>query len=133
MKLYFEEHNDTAVIFASLITDGEDIEEEKFLSLMNAYIIEFDKVSRNYLAKPDRFKHILDLQLTNRKEFQSVEKIKIAKWTYLAACGLFDCDQPKTKYENLETSIKFVSEMFKKLKKVNQDTFQTCKLRVGKL
>lgn len=44
--LYYEEHNDTAVMFASIITDDlqDSLDEKKFLSLMNEYIIAFDTV-----------------------------------------------------------------------------------------
>lgn len=47
-ELYFEEHNNVAVMFASIITDNElpDIlDERELLRLMNAYITEFDIVS----------------------------------------------------------------------------------------
>nr|CAI5842103.1 unnamed protein product [Callosobruchus analis] len=69
--LYYEEHEDVAVMFASLVLDEEllSLPDKKFLAVMNEYISSFDI-------------------LTNRKEFSSIEKIKLAKWTYMAACGL---------------------------------------------
>lgn len=44
--LYYEEHHDTAIMFASIITnDLQDmVDETKFLSIMNEYIIAFDTV-----------------------------------------------------------------------------------------
>lgn len=44
--LYFEERHDTAIMFASIITeDLQDIlDERRFLELMNEYIMAFDTV-----------------------------------------------------------------------------------------
>lgn len=49
--LYFEEHHDTTIMFASIITDDlqDTLEEKKFLKVMNEYIIAFDMVSRYWL------------------------------------------------------------------------------------
>ncbi|XP_056634716.1 adenylate cyclase type 2-like isoform X1 [Diorhabda sublineata] len=118
--LYFEEHSNVAVMFASIITDNElqDILDEKeFLSLMNSYITSFDI-------------------LTNRKEFQSVEKIKVAKWTYMVACGLFANNQEDEfdrhqSYSSIGTLLSFASEMFKKLDQVNRTFQQRSRLRIG--
>lgn len=50
--LYYEEHHDTAIMFASILTnDLQDLFDEKnFLWLMNEYIIAFDTV-RYYIHK----------------------------------------------------------------------------------
>lgn len=60
--LYYEEHHDTAIMFASIITnDLQDIlDEKRFLSLMNGYIIAFDTV-RNIFKRPFISIHLMFL------------------------------------------------------------------------
>ncbi|KAJ8973006.1 hypothetical protein NQ317_000395 [Molorchus minor] len=118
--LYYEDHNDVAIMFASIIVedDLQDIlGDAKFLMLMNEYITSFDT-------------------LINRKEFRTIEKIKIAKWTYMAACGLFpggkvnEIERHVTS-ATLETLLCFASNMFKQLKLYNRMNLQNCQLRIG--
>ncbi|KAG5868002.1 hypothetical protein JTB14_004485 [Gonioctena quinquepunctata] len=119
-ELYFEKHNDVAIMFASLITDGDlqdDLGDYQFLLLMNKYITSFDTVS-------------------NRQEFRTIEKIKIAKWTYMVACGLFPGGKTNgivrhNTSSNLETLLSFASELFKKNHQVNRNQQQQSKLRIG--
>lgn len=135
--LYYEEHHDTTIMFASIITnDLQDVlEEKKFLAVMNDYIVAFDTV-----RTISTFSYIINTQfsqLINREEFKTVEKIKVAKWTYLAVCGLFPGDQSEEferciSKSSLETVLQFVSEMFKKLDSDNKARFLDCQLRVGK-
>uniref|UniRef100_V5G4W0 adenylate cyclase n=1 Tax=Anoplophora glabripennis TaxID=217634 RepID=V5G4W0_ANOGL len=118
-ELYYENHNDVAIMFASIIVD-DDLQEilgdEHFLILMNEYITSFDT-------------------LINRKEFRTIEKIKVAKWTYMAACGLFpggkefEIERHVTS-ATLETLLSYASNMFKHLKICNQNMYN-CQLRIG--
>ncbi|CAH1170186.1 unnamed protein product [Phaedon cochleariae] len=118
--LYYEEHNDAVVMFASIIMDDDLLDvlkDYKFLSLMNIYIHSYDTI-------------------TNRPEFRSIEKIKIAKWTYMVACGLNpggrvnDLEKHYTT-SNLSTLLGFATEMFKTTKDLNRKLFQDLKLRIG--
>ncbi|KAJ8943941.1 hypothetical protein NQ314_009605 [Rhamnusium bicolor] len=113
--LYYEDHNDVAIIFASIIVE-EDLQDilgdTKFLILMNEYITSFDT-------------------LINRKEFRTIEKIKVAKWTYMAACGLFPGGkgyqvERHVTSATLETLLSFASNMYKQLYKFNRYYMQNC-------
>ncbi|CAG9828879.1 unnamed protein product [Diabrotica balteata] len=119
-ELYFEEHDNVAVMFASIITEDElqqILDEKEFLTLMNAYILKFDV-------------------LTNREQYHNIEKIKIAKWTYMVACGLFtdrqtqDGERHQTS-SSMYTLLCFASDMFKKLNDVNRQYLQNSRLRIG--
>ncbi|XP_074042743.1 adenylate cyclase type 2 isoform X2 [Leptinotarsa decemlineata] len=118
--LYFEKHDNVAVMFASLITDDDlqdYLDDREFILLMNKYITSFDTIS-------------------NRREFLAIEKIKIAKWTYMVACGLFpggkrhELERHHTS-SSLETLLGFATEMFRKVQQVNRNQQQQCKLRIG--
>ncbi|KAJ8924602.1 hypothetical protein NQ315_000752 [Exocentrus adspersus] len=119
-ELYYESHNDVAIMFASIVVedDLQDIlGDDKFLVLMNEYITSFDT-------------------LINRREFRTIEKIKVAKWTYMAACGLFPGGKEfqierHVTSATLETLLSFASNMFKQLKTYNQINMQNCQLRIG--
>ncbi|XP_028132156.1 adenylyl cyclase X E isoform X2 [Diabrotica virgifera virgifera] len=118
-ELYFEEHDNVAVMFASIITEDElqqILDEKEFLTLMNAYILKFDV-------------------LTNREQYHNIEKIKIAKWTYMVACGLFDRHTPDAERHqtssSMHTLLCFASDMFKKLNDVNRQYMQNSRLRIG--
>ncbi|CAH1132480.1 unnamed protein product [Ceutorhynchus assimilis] len=117
--LYFETHNHAAVMFASIIFDEAYTEEEMpFLRLMNEYITAIDT-------------------LVNKNS--KVEKIKIAKWTYMAACGLTlpgdnentaHCMETHHTSSTLEVLLNFASNMFKAFKEANGCTYDI-KLRIG--
>ncbi|XP_066250810.1 adenylate cyclase type 2-like [Euwallacea similis] len=114
--LYFETHHNAAVMFASMIFDEVYTENEmSFLTVMNQYITIIDT-------------------LINRKEFSKVEKIKIAKWTYMAACGLTipGENEQETHHTNstLEVLLNFASTMFKQFHEHN-NLFVQFNLRIG--
>ncbi|KAL1517439.1 hypothetical protein ABEB36_001204 [Hypothenemus hampei] len=116
--LYYEEHKHAAVMFASMICEEVFKEDEMaFLKLMNQYITIIDT-------------------LINRKEFGKIEKIKIAKWTYMAACGLTMPGENDTSIDThhtsstLEVLLNFASTMFKQFKKQNNLIAQV-HLRIG--
>ncbi|XP_019763567.2 adenylate cyclase type 2 isoform X2 [Dendroctonus ponderosae] len=121
MDLYFETHNHSAVMFASMIFDEDLMEHEmSFLQLMNVYITIIDT-------------------LVNRKEFSKVEKIKIAKWTYMAACGLTVPGENENIGHSVETHhtsntlevlLNFASTMFQEFNKQNT-SFTQIHLRIG--
>ncbi|CAH0547706.1 unnamed protein product [Brassicogethes aeneus] len=115
--LYAEFNQKVAVMFATILYEKVDgNSESNFLNLMNHYISEFDK-------------------LTLRPEFnKNIEKIKIAKWTYMVACGLVD-DSIETHssqhVEPITTLIRFACAMMKKLRESNEQQSQDFKLRIG--
>lgn len=68
-----------------------------------------------------------------------MEKIKIAKWTYMAACGLTIPGENENVGHSLETHhtsstlevlLNFASNMFKKFKEANGCTYDI-QLRIG--
>ncbi|XP_066157094.1 adenylate cyclase type 2 isoform X2 [Euwallacea fornicatus] len=114
--LYSEAHNNAAVMFASMIFDEVYTENEmSFLTVMNQYITIIDT-------------------LINRKEFSKVEKIKIAKWTYMAACGLTVPGENEQEAHHasstLEVLLNFASTMFKQFHEHN-NSFVQFNLRIG--
>nr|CAH7741262.1 unnamed protein product [Callosobruchus chinensis] len=117
-ELYYEEHENVAVMFASLVLDQEllSLPDKKFLAVMNEYISSFDI-------------------LTNRQEFSSIEKIKLAKWTYMAASGLKgkkgkELIERHATCSSLETLLNFAAAMFKALENVNKMSCQSSQLRI---
>ncbi|XP_049306723.1 adenylyl cyclase X E [Bactrocera dorsalis] len=66
-KLYYEEYSNVAVIFATIL--NFDIEVVG-MRVLNEIICDFDEV------------------LSSFKGVHKIEKIKVAGWTYMAACGL---------------------------------------------
>ncbi|XP_030751470.1 adenylyl cyclase X E-like isoform X2 [Sitophilus oryzae] len=120
-ELYYESHNNAAVMFASMIFDECYMENENsFLTMMNGYVTDIDT-------------------LINRKEFSKVEKIKIAKWTYMAACGLtIPTDKDTVAYEvethhtstPLDTLLNFASMMFK-IFRAHNNSMTEVHLRIG--
>jgi adenylate cyclase len=86
------------------------------------------------------------LQLLFDSEFQRVEKIKVAGYTYMAACGLEPGRRDSTasfsssassgcSYHNTDHTVvlaKFATRMMAVLKALNKDAFQNFSLRVGK-
>lgn len=81
------------------------------------------------------------LQLLNRTEGQKIEKIKVAKWTYMAACGLDpgrrntleDLNSDAENDDVVLSLLSFAVDMIKALELINQENFQKIKLRIGKL
>ncbi|XP_050295207.1 adenylyl cyclase X E-like isoform X2 [Anthonomus grandis grandis] len=119
--LYYETHSHAAVMFASMIYHEDCMEHEmSFLQLMNEYITIIDT-------------------LINRKEFSKVEKIKIAKWTYMAACGLTVPGENENvgrlvethhTSSTLEILLNFATTMFKEFREHNT-SFTQIHLRIG--
>lgn len=86
------------------------------------------------------------LQLLFDSEFQRVEKIKVAGYTYMAACGLEPGRRDSSasfsssgssgcSFHNTDHTIvlaKFATRMMAVLKALNKDAFQNFSLRVGK-
>ncbi|KAF4521360.1 hypothetical protein B566_EDAN006949 [Ephemera danica] len=142
-ELFHEEYESVAVVFASLVGyslhDDEGAEEDGLhddgmggLTLLNEIITDFDKL----LFEP---------------QFARVEKIKVAGFTYMAACGLQPgrrdsnasyassmsrgepLEEPPSA-DNALVLIKFAARMMAVLKAFNKDALQTfspLKLRVG--
>lgn len=74
-EFYNEEYENVAILFASITnfetTSDASIESEKgCLNVLNEIICDFDEV------------------LLSHRGPQKIEKIKVAGWTYMAACGL---------------------------------------------
>lgn len=72
-EFYNEEYENVAVLFATITnfdctTDGQN--EKGILNVLNEIICDFDEV------------------LLSTSGPQKIEKIKVAGWTYMAACGL---------------------------------------------
>ena len=67
-----------------------------------------------------------------------VEKIKVAGWTYMAACGLDPGRRDSTNSTNYSDHVvlvltRFAAKMMGVLQQINRETFQTFKLRIGQL
>lgn len=119
-ELYAKMHNMCGVMFASIpnFKDfySEDIENGKAcIRILNEIICDFDS-------------------LMDEPKFASVEKIKTAGATYMAASGL----NPKNQAENGGTEedsvcdlVEFAMTLRQKLQEVNKDAFNTFQLRVG--
>jgi adenylate cyclase len=74
-EFYNEEYEDVAIMFATItnldINYDDSVENEKnMLNVLNEIICDFDE------------------QLLINDESLKIEKIKVAGWTYMAACGL---------------------------------------------
>ncbi|XP_069698039.1 adenylate cyclase type 2-like isoform X1 [Periplaneta americana] len=126
-ELYHEEYDTVAVIFASLteyaLWDDNGLDGANELSsikLLNQIICDFDKL----LFDPSSLR---------------VEKIKVAGWTYMAACGLdpgrrdsMSSISKATYSEHVALVLtRFAVKMMGVLQNINKETFQTFKLRVG--
>jgi len=76
-----------------------------------------------------------------RPSYMRVEKIKVAGWTYMAACGVDPGRRDsvnsinKNSYSDHVVLVltRFAAKMMGVLQKINRETFQTFKLRVGQL
>jgi adenylate cyclase len=81
------------------------------------------------------------LQLLFDTRFHRVEKIKVAGWTYMAACGLDPGRRDSVNSINRSSFsdhvvlvlTRFAAKMMGVLQEINRETFQTFKLRVGQL
>ncbi|KAL0280183.1 UNVERIFIED_CONTAM: hypothetical protein PYX00_001555 [Menopon gallinae] len=125
-ELYHENYDCVSVMFASLtnysLYDETDVDAEATechsLHILNLIICNFD-----------------DALLT--KEFKRIEKIKVAGWTYMAACGLTpgwrDSNDVKVKSDTHVILIiaRFAAEMMNILQRINQEYSTNFGLRVG--
>jgi adenylate cyclase len=85
--------------------------------------------------------YLLLFQLLFDESCMRVEKIKVAGWTYMAACGLDPGRRDSINSINRDNCsehvvlvlTRFAAKMMGVLEKINRETFQTFKLRVGQL
>ncbi|XP_063240231.1 adenylate cyclase type 2-like isoform X2 [Bacillus rossius redtenbacheri] len=126
-ELYHEEYETVAVMFAT-ITDyalfseheSERLSQLSSLKMLNQIICDFDKL----LFEPS---------------FLRVEKIKMAGWTYMAACGLDSGRRDSTvsmARVNVSEHVvvvmaRFAAMMMRVLQENNRESFQNFRLRVG--
>ncbi|PNF42986.1 hypothetical protein B7P43_G09584 [Cryptotermes secundus] len=126
-ELYHEEYDTVAVMFASLteyaLWDDNGLDDANELSsirLLNQIICDFDKL----------LFHANSLR---------VEKIKVAGWTYMAACGLDPGRRDSVNSVNRDSYsdhvvlvlTRFAANMMGVLQKINKEFLQNFKLRVG--
>ncbi|KAK6629112.1 hypothetical protein RUM43_002929 [Polyplax serrata] len=122
--LYHENYDCIAVMFASLVnydlyteknTDQSDI---KGLEILNKIICDFD-----------------DALYESR--FKTVEKIKVAGSTYMAACGLHPGQKESSNADGVSstkvvlTLIEFAATVFRRLQLINKEFNTDFKLRIG--
>ncbi|XP_022822175.1 adenylate cyclase type 2-like isoform X2 [Spodoptera litura] len=144
-ELYYEKYDNVAVMFASLtdyklgIEGDADMSDKFLLSILDEIISDFDR-----------------LLLTGASEYK-VEKIKMAGWTYMAACGLDpnrreskdsyplgsgSIDTPPSKVRQnspygravVLTMVEFAAAMMMQLQNFNRGSFQSFEglnLRIG--
>ncbi|KAJ0182648.1 hypothetical protein K1T71_002017 [Dendrolimus kikuchii] len=136
-ELYYEKYDNVAVMFASLTdyklgveSDG-DMSDKFVLSILDEIISDFDR-----------------LLLTGASVYK-VEKIKMAGWTYMAACGLdpnrsesldsrsLNSNIPQNNPYNralVVTMVEFAAAMMMQLQNFNRGSFQSfdgVNLRIG--
>lgn len=137
-ELYYEKYDNVAVMFASLtdyklgVEDDSDLGDKYMLRIMDEVISDFDRL------------------LLTGTSHHTVEKIKMAGWTYMAACGLnpnrrdsFDSTSVNSVMEKhitqdcktiVITMVQFAAAMFMQLHNFNKGSFQRFEgmnLRVG--
>ncbi|CAK1544588.1 unnamed protein product [Leptosia nina] len=138
-ELYYEKYDNVAVMFASLtdyklgIESDADLSDKLILSILDEVISDFDRL------------------LLMGSSIYKVEKIKVAGWTYMAACGLdpnrrgsFDsssyCSAGDKHQNNLYnraivvTMVEFAAAMMMQLQSFNRGSFQSFEglnLRIG--
>ncbi|XP_047507467.1 adenylate cyclase type 2 isoform X3 [Pieris napi] len=138
-ELYYEKYDNVAVMFASLtdyklgIESDTDLSDKLILSILDEVISDFDRL------------------LLMGSSLYKVEKIKVAGWTYMAACGLdpnrrgsFDtssyCSVGDRNQNNLYnraivvTMVEFAAAMMMQLQNFNRGSFQSFEglnLRIG--
>ncbi|XP_072945490.1 adenylyl cyclase X E-like [Epargyreus clarus] len=138
-ELYYEKYDNVAVMFASLtdyklgVENDADLSDKVVLRILDEVISDFDR-----------------LLLTGASVYK-VEKIKMAGWTYMAACGLdpnrrdsFDSSsyssildrKQNTPYNRaiVVTMVEFAAAMMMQLQNFNRGSFQSFEglnLRIG--
>ncbi|XP_063899610.1 adenylyl cyclase X E isoform X1 [Helicoverpa armigera] len=135
-ELYYEKYDNVAVMFASLTDyklgmEGDaDMSDKFLLSILDEIISDFDR-----------------LLLTGTSDYK-VEKIKMAGWTYMAACGLDPSRRESidsvSNHESLQNSpysravvltmVEFAAAMMMQLQNFNRGSFQSFEglnLRIG--
>lgn len=146
--LYHENYDCIGVMFASLINyypyhekDSEELE-IKSLEILNKVICDFDDTVScllkffkfNVREKDANFSFLL--QLFERK-FKTIEKIKVAGSTYMAACGLHPGQRNAETLSGLSsaqillTLTEFAASVMRKLQNINREFETDFKLRVG--
>ncbi|XP_001812566.2 adenylyl cyclase X E isoform X1 [Tribolium castaneum] len=118
-EVYHEYYNEAAVMFASITNFSVEEMGQSFLEKMSSVIMEFDMLLRqNNYGRP-------------------IEKIKVAKWTYMAACGLAPGlgDTVNIEKDHKDHTViallKFATHLMQTLKKINSEMSQDMKLRIG--
>ncbi|KAJ3660494.1 hypothetical protein Zmor_004941 [Zophobas morio] len=110
-EVYSDTYPNAAVMFASITNVSLESLGSGFLTIMSAIIGEFDLI------------------LVENIHESPIEKIKIAKWTYMAACGLVDNSNQSNSVISL---LKFAARLMQKLKEMNEKEIkQDLKLRIG--
>ncbi|XP_026319728.1 adenylate cyclase type 2-like [Hyposmocoma kahamanoa] len=139
-ELYYEKYDNVAVMFASLtdyklgVEDDGDLNDKFFLRILDEIISDFDRL------------------LLMGSSTHKVEKIKMAGWTYMAACGLdptrresFDSisynhsigdSRQTTPYNKaiLITMVEFAAAIMMQLQTFNRGSFQSFEgmnIRIG--
>ncbi|XP_068626941.1 adenylyl cyclase X E-like [Battus philenor] len=138
-ELYYEKYDNVAVMFASLtdyklgVEDDGDLSDKFVLRILDEVISDFDR-----------------LLLTGTSVYK-VEKIKMADWTYMAACGLDPNRRESMDSTSLNslidrkqnsaynralvlTMVEFAAAMMKQLRNFNRGSFQSFEglnLRIG--
>ncbi|CAK1601809.1 unnamed protein product [Parnassius mnemosyne] len=138
-ELYYEKYDNVAVMFASLtdyklgVEDDADLSDKFVLRILDEVISDFDR-----------------LLLTGTSIYK-VEKIKMADWTYMAACGLDPNRRESMDSTSLNsivsrkqnspynraivlTMVEFAAAMMKQLRNFNRGSFQSFEglnLRIG--
>ncbi|CAB3240393.1 unnamed protein product [Arctia plantaginis] len=138
-ELYYEKYDNVAVMFASLtnyklgVGGDADMSDKFLLSILDEIISDFDR-----------------LLLTGASNYK-VEKIKMAGWTYMAACGLDpsrreSMDSVSLQYPTVRknstpynraivlTMVEFAAAMMMQLQNFNRGSFQSFEglnIRIG--
>ncbi|KAJ8736494.1 hypothetical protein PYW08_007150 [Mythimna loreyi] len=132
-ELYNEKYDNVAVMFASLtdyklgVEGDADMSDKFLLSILDEIISDFDR-----------------LLLAGTSDYK-VEKIKLAGWTYMAACGLDPSRRESTDsvsdvciWQNspygkavVLTMVEFAAAMMMQVQNFNRGSFQSLNLRIG--
>ncbi|XP_046390529.1 adenylate cyclase type 7-like isoform X2 [Ischnura elegans] len=157
-ELYYEKYDSISVMFASIVPVNEDDEEEVSKPNLSE---EYSSQSLGEQLKDDGYGSLRLLneficgfdKLLLEPSFMRVEKIKVAGWTYLAACGLQpgrrdsnnsgrsnsrsddislgDEIASRMTADNIIVLVRFAANMMNVLEGINKDGFLNFKLRVG--
>ncbi|CAH2102747.1 unnamed protein product [Euphydryas editha] len=138
-ELYYEKYDNVAVMFASLtdyklgLENDAELSDKFVLSILDEVISDFDRL------------------LLTGTSIHKVEKIKMAGWTYMAACGLdpnrrdsFDSSSYNSVFDRSKntpynqaivvTMVEFAAAMMMQLQTFNRGSFQSFEglnLRIG--